>query len=317
MALRYGIPYGPVLLETDAKTAPRSDDRSGGRHYCHGCDCDRDRKPEQAVPPGDRARPALRGRRTRCDRTRRCQRRRQIHPDQDPAGSVSRHRGPGRSARTRCRHQGRRHPRAGRLHAGARLPATRRLGHRVRRPHGTHVRPAAHRRSRAHGRHPAPRRPVRGALPPHRRLLHGHEAARVSSRRPSSHDPQPWSSSTNRPTASTRSAATRCSASSAASTPTSASPSGHLAPAGRAGAHLRPRRRGGRRQAAALQLHHGLHPDHHDPRDRGHRHRRTPRRPCCRRSPATTASGCSRSRRPTSPSSPSSRISSRRRRPKK
>ncbi|CAM5644829.1 ABC transporter ATP-binding protein [Streptomyces violaceorubidus] len=51
---------------------------------------------------------------------------------------------------------------------------------------------------------------------------------------------------------------------------------GHLAPAGRAGAHLRPRRRGGRRQAAALQLHHGLHPDHHDPRDRGHRHRRRP-----------------------------------------
>ena len=38
--------------------------------------------------------------------------------------------------------------------------------------------PAAHRRPRAHGRGAAPRGPVRGALPPDRRLLHRHEAAR-------------------------------------------------------------------------------------------------------------------------------------------
>ena len=55
VALRHGIPYGPVHLEADPKTALRCDDRSGAGHYCRRRDCDRDRKPEQAVPPGDRA----------------------------------------------------------------------------------------------------------------------------------------------------------------------------------------------------------------------------------------------------------------------
>ena len=70
-----------------------------------------------------------------------------------------------------------RDPPGRRLHARARLPAAGRRRDRVRHPHGPHLRPAAHGRPRADGRGPAPRRPVRGALPPDRRLLHGHEAA--------------------------------------------------------------------------------------------------------------------------------------------
>ena len=44
---------------------------------------------------------------------------------------------------------------------------------------------------------------------------------------------------------------------------------GHLPPAGRAGADLRPRRRHRRRRAAALLLHRRFHPGHRDPRGRG------------------------------------------------
>ena len=81
---------------------------------------------------------------------------------------------------SRPRHRGRRcaHPRTDRLHARARLPPGRHLGDRVRRPHGAHVRASRPRGSRAHRRHPSPRRPLRGALSPHRRLLHRHEATR-------------------------------------------------------------------------------------------------------------------------------------------
>src|SRR5690606_10623451 len=55
IALRQGVPYGRVRLQGDTKTALRSDDRVAAGHYRLGRDCDRDRKPEQAVPPGDRA----------------------------------------------------------------------------------------------------------------------------------------------------------------------------------------------------------------------------------------------------------------------
>ena len=68
-------------------------------------------------------------------------------------------------------------PPARRLHARARLPAAGRLGDRVRHAHGPHVRPAGHRGPGARRRGAAPRRPVRGALPPDRHLLDRHEAA--------------------------------------------------------------------------------------------------------------------------------------------
>ena len=51
------------------------------------------------------------------------------------------------------------------------------VGHRVRDAHGPRVRAAVRRRARADRRRPAPRRPLRGALPADRRLLDRHEAA--------------------------------------------------------------------------------------------------------------------------------------------
>ena len=64
-----------------------------------------------------------------------------------------------------------------RLHAGARLPAARRHRDRIRHPPGPDVRAAADRGQGAGRRIAAPRRPVRGALPADRHLLHRHEAA--------------------------------------------------------------------------------------------------------------------------------------------
>ena len=149
------------------------------------------------------------------------------------------------------RHPGRGDPPGRRLHARARLPAARRVRHRVRRPHGPDVRPAAHRRPRARRRRAAPRRPARRALPPDRRLLHRHEAAgqagpgaraRPAAGLPRRADQRP------RPAGPRRHAR--------------ADPphrhrvrhqrAGHLPPARRAGADLRPRDRDRRRQAAAL-----------------------------------------------------------------
>ncbi|CAO0827621.1 hypothetical protein SMICM17S_08493 [Streptomyces microflavus] len=173
-----GSPYGAVRLESDADPAVKADDPCGPRHYRRTRDCRyRYRSPEQAVPPGDRARPAHVGHRTRCDRSGGFQRSRQVHTDQDPSGSLPRHRGPGRSARARRGDERCRHPGAGGVHAGTRLPPARCVGHRVCRAHGSHVGAAADRGPGAHRRHPAPRRPLRGALPPHRRLLDRYEAA--------------------------------------------------------------------------------------------------------------------------------------------
>ena len=68
-------------------------------------------------------------------------------------------------------------PDADRLHAGARLPAAGCHRDRVRHPPGPDVRAAADRGQGAGRRVASPCRPVRGAVPADRHLLHRHEAA--------------------------------------------------------------------------------------------------------------------------------------------
>jgi len=71
------------------------------------------------------------------------------------------------------------------------------------------LRPAANRRPRTNRRGAEARWPLRGALPPDRWLLHGHEAA-VKLAQALAHRPPSCCSWTSRPTAWIRRAATRC-----------------------------------------------------------------------------------------------------------
>ena len=126
---------------------------------------------------GDRARRPDARPRARDHRARRRQRRRQEHAAQDPpraARADRRHGGGHGHGRARPRDAD---PPVRRVHARVRLPARRHVGHRLRQPHGPDVRPARVRGPRADGRGAAARRPVRGALPRDRGLLHGDEAA--------------------------------------------------------------------------------------------------------------------------------------------
>ena len=107
------------------------------------------------------------------------------------------------------RHRRRGDPGPGRLHAGVGRAAGRPDRVRVRHPHGPDERPAEGGRPRTGLGDAAPRRPLRGALPPDRRLLDRHEAAGQAGpgARPTT---RICCCSTSRPTASTRPAGTRC-----------------------------------------------------------------------------------------------------------
>ncbi|CAM5638649.1 hypothetical protein SCALM49S_04748 [Streptomyces californicus] len=218
------------------------------------------------------------GHRTGCDRSGGVQRSRQVHADQDPAGSLPRHRRPGRGARARRRDQRRRHPGTGGVHARSTTachqtsrrpsssctwPACR--GCRPRPPANAQPTPCATSASTRSATAPsAATRPgskqrVEAGPGPRPRPPAG--PARRADQRPGPgrpgrdarpHPPHPHRLRHLRP--------------------------GDLAPPGRAGTHLRPRRRHRRRNPSALQLHQRVHPDHGDPRGRGDRQRQPPRR---------------------------------------
>ena len=171
-------------------------------------------------------------------------------------------------ARPRQRHRRRADPPGRRLHAGARLPAARRLGDRVRHPHGPDERAARHRGQGTRGRGAAPRRPARGALPPDRHLLDRDEAAgearpgaggrpEAAAARRAHQRPRP-----GRPERDAR-------ADRADRRRVRHLDRGRLAPAGRDRADLRPPGRDRGRQAAAGRHHRQLHPGQPDAADRG------------------------------------------------
>ena len=127
---------------SDARARSGLPGMADGQRIDSGSDApDRTRVPDETVHPGrHRARRADARCRAGHRRARRRERRRQVAPSSgSSSASCRRRRVRRRVLGARRRDRWHPHPRARRLHARARLPAERRLRHRLRHPHGPDV----------------------------------------------------------------------------------------------------------------------------------------------------------------------------------